>query len=408
MKNSLLLNLYFFVLFIYNAASCSLLTVTDWAPWYYSSIPVALSIIVAITYNVNLFDRKLLTMLAILAIWNGAQYFFNHVSPSPYGFMLLVIAWVAYSVFNNELSDRFVSLTYKLSIVSLIVWLLCLLAPTTMHSIGANYGIDTMDASYSFLFFNINKGESLRNCGFCWEPGRYSCILMMALYFHYIKYGLANRNWKFYVLLFSLLSTVSTTGFIALFVFAIYHVLKRRILNPFYIASLIAIFLYVWNLPFMSEKIHIFGLEEGHFEQSVSNMEWASSHGATQQVYCPQRFDGMAFQWMNVTHMNPIIGDSHNFTRFYINEVLGYNVVASEGILFMILCYGLIIGILCYFFMIKSSFFWGRRFGGNYIWLFFILFMVMNFSYNFWEFPLYTTIWLWAYFEGGKVAFKTT
>ena len=100
--------------------------------------------------------------------------------------------------------------------------------------------------------------------------------------------------------------------------------------------------------------------------------------------------------------MNPVFGDGHNYTKFYINKVLDYNIFVSEGILFQILCYGLILGLISYYYLFKSSKYWGKRYANNDIWLFFILFIVTNFSYNFWEFPLYSTMWLWGYFEYTK------
>ena len=91
---------YFFVLYIYNAASSSLFTITDWAPVYFSFIPVLLSIIVAAKYHVSFFKRKFVLLFGILLIWNIAQYIFNNISPSPYALMLSVVVWVAYNVFH--------------------------------------------------------------------------------------------------------------------------------------------------------------------------------------------------------------------------------------------------------------------------------------------------------------------
>lgn len=392
---------YFWVLFIYNAASTSLLTVTDWAPWYFSCIPLLLSVYVARKYKVNLFDSKLIILVGVLLVWNAAQYIFNHVTPSPYALMIAIIAWVAYNVFHDNFAERFVRVTVRLSAISLIVWGIGVLIPDVVNEFGKKFGIETMNVSYSFIFFNISKSINYRNCGCCWEPGRFSCILVIALYFYYERYGLRNKTKEFYILIASLFTTMSTTGFIALFVLVFYILFKKKRLNPLYWIPIIAVSAYIWSMPFMSEKIENLS-SNSEFENSLEIREWLVKNGKTENLYCPQRFEGMAFQWMNIQHMNPVFGDGHNYTKFYINKVLDYNIVVSEGILFQILCYGLILGLISYYYLFKSSKYWGKRYANNDIWLFFILFIVTNFSYNFWEFPLYSTMWLWGYFEYTK------
>lgn len=398
MRNkSIFLSFYFLLLFVYTAASTSLLTVTDWAPWYFSGIPLVISVIVALKYRVNLFNKRFILLLFVLIAWNVAQYVINHVTPSPYAMMLVVIVWVAFNVFHDDFDDRFIRTTTYLASISLLVWPFCVLAQSMMLQFGENFGIETMNVSYSFVFFNINKGSFYRNCGFCWEPGRYSCFLIIALFLYYIKYGFSKRTTSFYILMISILSTFSTTGYIVLGFFLVYHFLKKKTFNPIYWILLVVLFIWVWSLPFMSEKIQEFAAE-GRFDHSVEIAEWNVSNG-TNDHYTPQRFDGFLFQVMNVMNMNPIIGDSHNHLNYYINKVLSFNIVSSEGILFMILCYGVIIGFFCYFYLYKSSVYWGRKYGFDYKLLFFFLFIIMNFSYNFWEFPLFMTIWLWTYFE---------
>lgn len=402
MEKKKLLNVYFLLLFIYNAASCELVTVADWAPWYLSCIPLVLSFIVAQKCRVNLFHKRILILILILTLWNAAQYFVNHVTPSPYALILMVVAWVAYNVYHEDFADRFIKITIALSSISLVVWLLCVIFPEGMRELGMLYGIETMDVSYSFIFFNIGKAFNYRNYGFCWEPGRYSCILLIALYFYYIKNGFKNRTKGFYILIISLVTTMSTTGIAAFLIFLAYVLYKKKGLNPIYWVPLVLLFLFVWTLPFMGEKIREFGIGEEKYLSAIDIQEWNSRNGIADGYYCPQRFEGMMFQLMNVAHMNPIIGEGHNFTNFYINKELGYRIAASEGILFHVLCYGLIIGLLSYYYLFRASKYWSEKYRSNVPGLFFFVFLVTNFSYDFWEFPLYMVTWLWAYFEGGK------
>lgn len=399
---SKLLSFFFVVLFIYNTASSSLFTITDWAPLYLSFIPVLLSLIVATKCHVNFLNSKFLILFGTLLVWNIAQYIVNNISPSPYVFMLSIVVWVAYNVFHNDFADRLIKVSIFFAKIGLIVWGLELLMPMIVKELGRTFGIETMNVSYSFILFNIGKDIDYRNYGCCWEPGRYSCILITAIYFYYQKHGFAKKDYNFLLLLFSLITTLSTTGIIALGAFLFYHIFKTKKLNPLYWIPTVVLSFWVWSMPFMSDKIEKFSGTD-HFENTLSVQEWNLKHGqGNDEVYCPQRFDGLAFQWMNVQNMNPYIGDSHNFTKFYINRVLNYNIVASEGILFMILCYGIAIGIFCYYTLIKSSIYWGRTYGKKNYLLFFGLFMIMNFSYNFWEFPLFILIWLWSYFEHSK------
>lgn len=65
---SKLLSFFFVVLFIYNTASSSLFTITDWAPLYLSFIPVLLSLIVATKCHVNFLNSKFLILFGTLLV----------------------------------------------------------------------------------------------------------------------------------------------------------------------------------------------------------------------------------------------------------------------------------------------------------------------------------------------------
>lgn len=112
------------------------------------------------------------------------------------------------------------------------------------------------------IFSSLNNIDELRNCGPFWEPGAYACYLLLVplLYIDDLRAFVANNKKKAVVLLLALVTTISTTGYICLFIIILYcymSVSKNRFMSYIVflpIAVAIAYIAYT-RLDFMGAKI---------------------------------------------------------------------------------------------------------------------------------------------------------
>jgi hypothetical protein len=325
-----------------------------------------------------------------------------HRTPSPYPYISLFIGYIAFHAFRQDFTKRFVDVSVVLTIVSLIVWMLCLTIPPFMKSLALNYGIPSNEVSYSFIFFNISDkiGEvwPVRNCGFCWEPGRYSCFLVIALFFYFLRFGLSFKSRKFWILTIGLLSTFSTTGYAMFLVLIFAWVVHERKLNPLYLLPVLLLIALVWNLPFMKEKIMDLQADEDTAMSSIDMMVYQAQHGSD-GYYTPQRIQGLILQWINLKNMPLLTGEGRNLTQHFINRTFGVNFSLSEGVMGVLVRYGLLLGFFCYYFLYKSSVMFSKLGGRTMGLLFLLLFVMANISYYFWESPLFVVMWCWYLFS---------
>lgn len=158
----------------------------------------------------------------------------------------------------------------------------------------------------NILIFTINRGSevgNLRNCGFAWEPGGYANFLILAIIINLAANKFNLKNKRFIVLLVALLTTFSTTGFLALFFLTIWYLanvnfVKTLLLMP----AVVLVFTYISTLPFMSEKI--FGYYENASKDLRTTIFLAKATGAS---YSLGRFAGMLMTWKDYKE-HPIIG----------------------------------------------------------------------------------------------------
>ena len=145
--------------------------------------------------------------------------------------------------------------------------------------------------------------------------------------------------------------------------------------------------------------------EEGIVNIS-SSLDWEASNEdeGDREYYVPQRFQGLILSVINIQNSDHLIGDGRDFTQFYINRVNNWMVKTSEGILEPIAQYGVGIAFLMYYFLFLVSKRLSISYRINNKWLYFIIFIMINISYNFWETPLFMAIWMMPIFMKNNYA----
>lgn len=316
----------------------------------------------------------------------------------------IVIAHIAYNIYDRkEFFRMFENMLVLFCTLSLFVWGAANIIGESfvnfMHTIAV-YENHPPTETYSFITGLGSQFEMgvRRNIGFTWEPGKFSCWVLLGLFINMIRtnFNLTFRkNQHFYILFLSLLSTLSTTGY-AVFVLIILLVLYNKKSYGFKIlivAGLVFLLPTILSLSFIGDKIS--NLVD--IEQDISAIEYYNRNGV--ESICPQRFMGAYVSFMNFV-ADPFLG-FNQLENSYGSTVMfpGVIIAPSEGIIGLLAKYGLLVGSFFYFYLIKSSVILRDiyQYKGKYF--FFLFFLAISFSYDFWEDAIMMSIYLMAFYR---------
>jgi hypothetical protein len=214
-------------------------------------------------------DRFFIVFLLIyLTVMIAQMVKFNYLPLTTYlgVFIRIVFGYLTVRVLGRNFTKYYVNILYVLSIIGFFIYVPQLILPGFGRFLISNISPLLRNPLYSgdiwyapdIILFVFNSGEGVyRNCGAFWEPGAYAGFLAIAIIFHYLENRTINDK-KSIVLLLALLSTVSTTGIIALGFFLIMFIgnkvapLYKLILFPSIIAIIVVAFT---TLDFLGEKI---------------------------------------------------------------------------------------------------------------------------------------------------------
>lgn len=251
------------------------------------------------------------------------------------GYIIPILnAYIIIKLIGNKFFKYFVNVVYVFAIIGLFFWLLENLIPSFNESIPAwvvKFGTDPSDWKESLILFAYEPNRAIgeliiRNNGGFWEPGAYVTTLVPAFFFSSIINGINHK--KSWIILITILTTFSTTGYIALFVIIIYNVivssysivLKNTLIISFVLVSVFAYF----SLDFLSTKIN-------------QNIEYAQKSDLTTPT--DGRF--IAFnKSIYAVEQNPLIGENLITLReidYEAKDWVGYgwmDLVAKIGLVF--------------------------------------------------------------------------
>lgn len=334
-------------------------------------------------------------IVLILFAWAILQVIKYHTVSAyfPIRLMNILFAVVIIKVYGTKSIYLFEYVVSKLSVISLFGWGLVLVLPDLMLELSKLSPIESygLVKNGSFFIFGISDSYEIvrRNLGFAWEPGRFGSILSIGLFFNLIVYDFKlKKNRHFWYIVLAILSSQSTTAYIGLiFVLSFYVYNKKRKFLYKTLPIFIIGFLCLIQLDFMGEKIQSSWLTEEHA------IEWNRqlNYYITQDnVVAPQRFDGLFYEFLNILH-DPLIGNASDETS-YLTSLFGIKFSLSNGCLRIFANMGIVMGILYYILLYKSSVHFSKiyQFKGKLAWFF--LFILINISYS-WIFePVFLAI----------------
>ena len=335
--------------------------------------------------------KPLLGVLLVFIIWNVASClkYGGYVGLNFPPFYSIIIAHVAFNIYSkNDFLYLFEKMLVMFCSLSLIVWLCANILGDSFVSLMRSISViqpSSPTETYSFLFglcSHIQMGIR-RNLGFTWEPGRFACWILLGMYFNLVRNKFNIKNKPFCILLFSLLTTLSTTGYSLLAILALFILINKKsnFTKAVIVLCVVLAFPTVWGLSIMSEKIE--GLMD--LDAGLGAIEYHSVEDGM-AIVCPQRFTGIYVSFLNF--INDVFLGFNQLSNSFVSAVLYKHsviVAPSEGIIGILAKYGIFYGGFFYFWLIKSSSYLSSSFGYKGKWMFFLLFMGISFSYDFWE-----------------------
>jgi hypothetical protein len=277
----------------------------------------------------------------------------------------ILIAYTLFSLYSYKFFYLFEKTIFILALISLFFFLFesvnSSLFMSVINKLGLSQGYFSAEGSdvynaggsyYNFLVYTVGYYPNQilqRNYGFCWEPGPFSIYLNMAITLN--LYRTSNtlplrKNTIFWLLVVTLITTLSTTGYLVFFVTIICYILERSRNRSRYvyliIFSSIFIILFLY-LPFLNEKIKSLYLSGLNINDTI---DLALSTGISRSG---GRFGGFAIAWKDFLKY-PILG-----TGGYSQLSYGRGVVAIiNGIANILSTFG-IFGVFLFLYLLKKS-----------------------------------------------------
>lgn len=295
-----------------------------------------------------------------------------------------LICYLILEIVKERFHITFVGFIYFLAIFSFIFFptqFFPSIEETIKNSIGSlikPLGSETMPDGFTgktLIFFNyiagfnIAKGDRmLRNCGPFWEPGMFAIFLNIALLINiYInKSSLFSK--KNVVFIIAIITTVSTTGFIALFIIFLskYFLIKEKykffLFAPVLFAFAYVTYTYVWTLESFSKKIEV------NFNNRQEDRR--------------SRF-GAALYHFDKLQENPLSGVVFIIAEREKNIRYEDRLVSPNGLSYVFFVWGMPIGILYYILFYRGIRKWllqNNIKSKSVFYLFFFIFLLLAFS----------------------------
>ena len=409
---------YFFVMVIYMAQmdnnTARMITGMS-RPFFPFFLPIILTIILLDRNKVKFDDKRLLRILLVFAIWtvllfvHKSSYDISQYSWYFFLFYSIVIAYIHVQVFGKKMLPLYEHIMVKLCFISLVLWGIAVIYPGSASFFrsfpqsdnGNNlfYLFKWLDASIREE--NIVLNGILRNAGCSWEPGRFSIMILLAMYCNMVRVGIKFRgNMSGIILLLAMISTQSTTGYIGAIV--LYGIFAIKRFNLQYILAflifVVPVAYQLSKLDFMQEKI-VSQLDlDSELKKANEVIDYVNKeHQSNEYVSSMARFPSMYFELINI-QMDPLLGYGRNTGKSYFAQRISGNFVLTGGLLKNIAQHGIPLGILLYIILFKSSVVLGKEFKIRKSALF-IIYVIALTSYTFFTVPVFTAFWFYGLFR---------
>lgn len=391
---------YFFMMIMYAAQG------NEWMRNMYGftgnilamALPIVLTGIFYFKNKIRFNRPAFLVLFVAHILWWVAVSFkcgMQNLSLTLFMFLQLCVAYCMAQVYRTKVFFLYEQIVTKLSLICLFVWGINLVVPSLWDSICPYFAFERGDSisKYNFFFASVLNREHFgadglwyRNPGFSWEPGMNASLVSIAIFINLAQNKFQiKRNKNLYILIAALLSSFSTTGYVILIVclFPFFLLNKKTKYGIVFSIILIPLGIWLFQLDFMGEKIKDLQSSEYSRTELINNLEYHK-----RDVLVPQRFDGLAFEWMNIVN-DPILGYGLDVYKSYVSTNVSDLLSLSNGILKIFSKYGILFGgfltIIMFMTCKKLNYYWNCR----ACWMFFLLYELISVSYTFFYIPLF-------------------
>lgn len=326
----------------------------------------------------------------------------NYFWPFPVIFHLTV-AFAVVNYYKYNLFDYFTKAMWLLSLWSLILFSWQIIDFSSIVAIWDVFDLsqklfDKPYTKYSHTFFytihqfyDASKGAP-RNAGFAWEPGAYSCFIVTAIYFQLLKdgYKVWENKLRYTVFFLALLSTQSTTGLVAATLLLVPYLLSRSRKQK--LIKIIALFIAIGAVVIFSES-HISKIEN---QLSTDLMSEVIQADASEYERGLGRFQSIAILSIDFLN-NPLLGLGEDRKDSWIISN-GFFVNATSGIGNMFATYGLFLMIPFLYYLGRSSKLYAVYYRSKSFYIFFIIILILGFSFNVIETPVFIALVMFSLF----------
>ena len=306
-------------------------------------------------------------------------------------------SWLTYKISKNPkiLINSIESAIYNLSRISTGFYVVHILAwqplKYFMSLIDLNAG-----KSYNILFYTAHFRSFddfiPSNTGFAWEPGPYSCIIALGLIIRLSKF-----NWKIdkgsllYILI--ILTTFSSTGYLCLIIILIgYFKIKFRKHIKFFIFPILAGLVYyiITGLNFLYNKVFL------QMVGAQDQFDFFLKNGSESSVSIG-RFEGLLLNLYDLKN-NPIFGYGGHFIET-VNWKYDLLISSTTGLGNFLSQFGIVGFTYLIYLFYKSSKSFSKLLSNNgFKMYFFLVLLVITFSFNLIFNPLILSFILLSYF----------
>lgn len=315
----------------------------------------------------------------------------------------LTVAYCIVYTFKDKFFIVFETLMYHLCLVSLVFWIINIIAQSALEGIASvlhfstPHGGENSNVAYNMIFYTLGSREIneydyvIRNAGFAWEPGAFASYICMAIFCNSLRSNLRLKaNKPFMVFIIALFSTQSTTGImIFLVMVATWLIINHKF---WYALILIPIGIYIFQLPFVQDKMlsEYDGLSE--FDLSMTS---------DTKTYALGRMASFMLDWEEFLR-HPLLGLGGWGGGTWLQQ-FGYNNISTiSGIGEMLAMYGAIMTSLFFFVTFKSTHLIAKTISKNG-YLMFTAIIGMTISYVMWKHPLYICFWMYSIYYAREI-----
>ena len=194
------------------------------------------------------------------------------------------------------------------------------------------------------ILFTVNSSAEFRNSGFMWEPKGFANFLIISIFFQLVIGSFKVFSKKMLIMLIALITTFSTTGFIALFSLLIFYFLNKNLKTSLIFFPIFILFssIIFFNTDFLYDKI----VYELSLTKEYENLLYQKKD-YKDDVYSLGR-TGSFIVDINDLKNRPFFG--YGFTRENRTQSDFVKLIRVNGLSDLLAVYG-IVGFILYFYM---------------------------------------------------------